>query len=280
MTIGATRAERGSTFAKLHDAGCFVIANAWDAGSARVLVALGYKALATTSAGFARSLGRPDYLAGRDAVLAHCSELCAAVDAPVSADLENGFGDAPETAADTIRLAAQTGLCGGSIEDFTGDPADPIYDLGLARERIRAASEAARAAPHRFMLTARAENYLRGRVDLADTIARLQAYQEAGADVLFAPGLRTSDEVRAVCGAVDRPVNILRGPWAEKLSVPEIAALGVRRISVGGMLHTAAMTGMIAAAREMLDQGGFGWADHLVSGRDLDLLLAAGASQS
>lgn len=270
--------KKAQQFLALHQGpGAFLIANAWDRGSARMLAALGFLAIATTSAGFARSMGDTDYTAGREAVLAHCRDLCSAVAVPVSADLENGFGHAPEACAETIRLAAATGLSGGSIEDATGDPADPIYPKEVAVERVRAAAEAARSLPHRFLLTARAENFLHGRPDLGDTIARLQAFQEAGADVLFAPGLRTAEDIRTVCAAVDLPVNVLRGPGVGVETVSELAALGVRRISVGNLFHSAAMSGMLEAARQVFDQGRFDFAVKIATGADLDRLLRNGA---
>jgi 2-methylisocitrate lyase-like PEP mutase family enzyme len=274
-----TQAEKAADFAALHAApGCFVIPNPWDAGSARLLAGLGFKALTTTSAGYARSLGVTDYQAGREHVLEHIRLMAPATDLPLAADLENGFGHAPQDCADTIRLGAEAGLVGGSIEDATGDPAAPIYDIAAATDRIRAAAEAARALPFKYMLVARAENYLRGRSDLADTIKRLQAYQEAGADVLFAPGLDTSEEVRAVCAAIDRPFNIMRGPRKEMLTVPQIAALGVKRISLGGMMHMAAMSAMIAAAREIAEAGTFSFGAGLVPGGEFDSLLNKGAA--
>jgi 2-methylisocitrate lyase-like PEP mutase family enzyme len=270
--------QNATRFESLHKGpGAFVIANAWDRGSARVLAGLGASAIATTSAGLARSLGDTDYTAGRQAVLEHCASLCAAVAVPVSADLENGFGDDPGTCAETIRLAAATGLCGGSIEDASGDPSQPIYPLEFAVERVRAAAAAARAAPHRFLLTARAENYLHGRPDLADTIARLQAFQDAGADVLFAPGLSTAEDIRTVCASVDRPVNVLRSPNVAAATVEELGALGVRRISVGALFHSAAMSGLVDAAREVLETGGFGFSSALTPGAEIDRLLKSGA---
>jgi 2-methylisocitrate lyase-like PEP mutase family enzyme len=271
-----SQAEKAAEFAALHAApGCFVIPNPWDAGSARILAALGFKALTTTSAGFARSTGVKDYGVTRALVIEHARALCAATDLPVAADLEDGFGWKPEDCARTIREGAAAGLVGGSIEDWTGDSSHPIYAIEAAADRIRAAAEAARALPFKFMLVARAENYLRGNTDLKDTIKRLQTYQEAGADVLFAPGVATSDELRTLCSSVDRPVNILRGPRESMLSVAEVGRLGVKRISVGNLLHSAAMTGFLAAAREMLE-GTFNFSTGVVSGKELDQLLMAG----
>lgn len=274
-----TQAQKAAEFEALHKApGCFVIPNPWDPGSARILAALGFKALTTTSAGYARSIGVTDYKAGRYNVIDHIRLMAPAVDVPLAADLENGFGDAPEDCAETISLGAEAGLVGGSIEDATGDKSNPIYDIGLAAERIRASAEAARKLPFKFMLVARAENHLHGRTDLAETIKRLQVYQEAGADVLFAPGLATAEDIRTVCKSIDRPFNIVRGPRNEMLSVDEVAALGVKRISLGGMMHTAAMSRFLAAAKEIAEQGTFGFAKGLASGAEIDGLLNKGAA--
>ena len=269
--------EKAQAFAALHATGCFVIPNPWDRGSARVLAALGFQALTTTSAGYARSLGVSDYNAGRDHVLAHVRDLAPATDLPLAADLENGFGHRPEDCAETIRLSAEAGLVGGSIEDATGE-ADTIYEIAAAADRIRAAAEATRALPFKFMLVARCENHLHGRNDLKDTIARLQAYQEAGADVLYAPGLSTAEEIEEVCRSVDRPVNVVGGLGANPLSVEALAALGVRRVSAGSFLHSAAMTGFIRASEE-LRAGTFGFVGSLVSGREVDGLLVSGAAK-
>lgn len=229
-----TQSEKGAAFAALHvRTGAFIIPNPWDIGTARLLAHLGFEALATTSAGYAFSMGRRDGTIGRDETLAHVTALVSATHLPVSADLENGFGDAPETVAETIKLAAATGLVGGSIEDVTGRTGSPLYEIGHAAERIRAAAEVARKLPFRFTLTARAENYLVGRPDLHDTIKRLQAYQEAGADVLYAPGLKTKDDIAAVVGSVDCPVNVIMGLQGVQLSAATLSALGVKRISVG-----------------------------------------------
>ncbi|MDZ4760892.1 MAG: isocitrate lyase/phosphoenolpyruvate mutase family protein [Alphaproteobacteria bacterium] len=272
-----TQAEKAADFAALHAApGAFVIPNPWDPGSARILAALGFKALATTSAGFARSIGVTDYQAGRDSVIEHIRQMAPAVDIPLSADLENGFGHDPATCAETIRLGAEAGLVGGSIEDASGDKAAPIYEIAYAAERMRAAADAARALPFRFMLTGRAENYLHGRPNLADTIRRCQAYQEAGADVLFAPGLATAEDIRTLCAEVDRPVNVMRGPRGQLLNVTELEELGVKRISLGGLMHVAAMTGMIEAAREIAATGSFGFANGLAAGSEVDTLLTVG----
>ena len=274
-----TQAEKAAAFEALHKApGAFVIPNPWDPGSARLLAGLGYKALTTTSAGYARSIGYTDYNAGRAAVMEHIRAMAPMIDIPLAADLEDGFGATPEDCAETIRQGAEAGLVGGSIEDFTGDRADPIHSIEAAADRIRAAAEAARSLPFRFMLCARAENYLHGRADLADTIARLQAYQEAGADVLFAPGLNTADEVREVCRSIDRPFNVMRGPRKEQLTVDQLGALGVKRISTGGLMHAVAMSSMIAAAKEMLDPGTFGFTATMPHAAEIDALLAKGAA--
>lgn len=275
-----TQAEKAAAFEALHKApGVFIIPNPWDSGSARLLAGIGYKALTTTSAGYARSIGYSDYNAGRAAVIEHIRLMAPSVDIPLAADLEDGFGPRPEDCAETIRQGAEAGLVGGSIEDFTGDRSNPIHSIAAAADRIRAASEAARKLPFKFMLCARAENYLHGRADLADTIARLQAYQEAGADVLFAPGLNTSDEVREVCRSIDRPFNIVRGPRKETLTVAQVGALGVKRISTGGMMHAVAASAMIGAAKEMLEQGTFEFTKAMPHAGEIDALLAKGAAR-
>ena len=279
--MAKTQAQKAADFEALHKSpGVFVIPNPWDVGSARILAALGFKAMTTTSAGYARSIGFPDYNAGRENVMAHIRAIAPMVDVPLAADLEDGFGPKPEDCAETIRQGAEAGLVGGSIEDFTGDRGDPIYSIEAAAERVRAAAEAARKLPFKFMLCARAENYLNGRQDLADTIKRLQAYQEAGADVLFAPGLNTSDEVREVCRSIDRPFNIVRGPRKEMLTVDEVGALGVKRISTGGMMHAVAMSAMIEAAREMAAGGTFGFSQRMPAAAEIDPLLMAGANKT
>jgi 2-methylisocitrate lyase-like PEP mutase family enzyme len=277
MTQAKTQAQKAADFEALHQApGCFVIPNPWDRGSARVLAALGFKALTTTSAGYARSIGVVDYKAGREHVIEHIRDMAPAVDIPLAADLENGFGPRPEDCAETIRQGAAAGLVGGSIEDFTGDKSDPIFPIDKAAERVWAAAEAAKKLPFKFMLCARAENYLRGREDLADTIKRLQAYQEAGADVLFAPGLTTSEEIRAVCKAVDRPFNVMRGPRKEMLSVAQLAELGVKRVSLGGFLQAAAMASLIEAARELATAGTFEFTKRMSAAAEIDTLLTKG----
>jgi len=239
--------------------------NAWDAGSARLLASLGFEALATTSSGFAATLGRRDGTVTRDEALEHGRQLAAAVDIPVSADTEDGFADDPAGVAETVRLACGTGLAGCSVEDFTRRDDDPIHDIGLATERIAAAAEAAHAGPTRIVLTARAENHIHGRPDLADTITRLQAYQQAGADVLFAPGLRALDDVRSVVSSVDRPVNVLVVPGCP--TVDELAAAGVARISVGGSFAFTSYAALVAAATELRESGTYGYAAPLADAR-------------
>jgi len=271
----ATQAEKGKTFRALHERkSAFIIPNPWDVGTARMLEHLGFEALATTSMGFALSIGKQDNAAGRDAVLAHAVALTSATNLPISADLENGFGDAPEAAAETIRLAAKAGLVGGSIEDSTGRSDNPIYERGHAVDRVRAAVAAARSAPFPFTLTARAENYLHGRPDLKDTIRRLQAFQEAGADVLYAPGLTSKEDIAELVRSVDRPVNVLMGLQGVRLSLAELSAIGVRRISVGSGLYRIAHAAFLRAAREMHDAGTFtAFANEPISGREIGKLL-------
>lgn len=268
-----TQKERAERFKALHGRpGAFVIPNPWDAGSARLLAGLGFEALATTSAGFANTLGRPDGRVTRDEAIEHCRALSAATDLPVSADLENCFADDPEEAAATILLGAGAGLVGGSIEDYTGDPSNPIYDFGLAVERVHAAAEAARALDFPFTLTARAENLLHGRPDLDDTIRRLQAFEAAGADVLYAPALTTLEEVRLVSGALGRPLNVL-APMVRGATVAELADAGAKRLSLGGALARAALTALLRAGAEMRERGSFGWAEGLVPSGDITRLL-------
>lgn len=271
-----TQAEKGSAFRALHQRDrAFIIPNPWDVGTARLLARLGFEALATTSAGYAFSVGQRDNTIGRDNMMAHVAAIASATDLPVSADLENGFGDAPETVAETIRLAALAGLVGGSIEDATTRPADPIYDHQRAVERVRAAVEAARSLLFPFTLTARAENYLVGRPDLKDTIKRLQAYQEAGADVLYAPGLTSKKDIAALVRSVDRPVNVVMGLQGVQLSLAELSEMGVKRISVGSALSRAALGAFLRAAREMRERGTFTFADEAVSFREISALFDA-----
>lgn len=251
---------KGIAFAKLHEAGSFVMPNPWDAGTARVLAGLGFAALGTTSGGLAFALGRQDgaNLVSRDETLRNVAEIAAATDLPVSADLENGFGDLPDDVAETIRLAAAAGAVGGSIEDATGRPDMPIYAFDSAVERVAAAVAAARSLPFPFTVTARAENFLHGRPDLDDTISRLRAYEQAGADVLYAPALPDAEAIRRVCAAVRKPVNVLATGQALTLSVAELAGLGARRVSLGSALPRAAVTAVVAAAREVAEAGTFG----------------------
>jgi 2-methylisocitrate lyase-like PEP mutase family enzyme len=271
-----TQAEKGAAFRALHMRdGAFIIPNPWDAGTARLLAHLGFEALATTSAGFAFSIGQQDNTVDRREMMAHVSAIVSATDLPVSADLENGFGDSPETVAETIRLAAATGLAGGSIEDMSRQPGHPIYEHEHAVERVRAAAAVVRKLPFAFTLTARAENYLAGRPDLPDTIRRLQAYQEAGADVLYAPGLKSREEIAAVVSSVDRPVNVVMGLQGVQLSRAELSAIGVRRISVGSALSRAALGAFLRAAREMREHGTFGFAEEAASYRELNAMFAA-----
>jgi len=263
--MSTTQAERAERFRALHArAGAFVIPNPWDAGTARILAALGFEALTTTSAGLAFALGRRDGagIVTRDEALANAKSIVDATDLPVAADLENGYGDEPEAAAKTIRLAGEAaGLVGGSIEDATGEPAHPIYELGHAVDRVRAAAEAARALPYPFVFVARAENFLHGRPDLADTIRRLQAFEAAGADALYAPGLTRAEDIRSVCQSVGKPVNVL---MASAFSVKDLAALGVKRISVGSALSRAALGAFVRAAREIREHGTFRFATEAI----------------
>ena len=269
-----TQSEKGAAFRALHERpGAFIIPNPWDAGTARLLAHLGFEALATTSMGYAFSAGQLDNTIDRDQMMGHLEAIVAATELPVSADLGNGFGDAPQVTAETIRRAAAAGVVGGSIEDATGNPDRPIYDLEQAAERVRAAAEAARTLPFTFTLTGRAENYLHGRPDLADTIRRLQAYQEAGADVLYAPGLATRDDIAAVVSSVDRPVNVVMGLRGVQLGVAELAAIGVKRISVGSALARAALGAFLRGAREMREQGTFTFADAAANPREISAIF-------
>ncbi len=256
-----TREQKYDSFRALHERpGAFVIPNPWNAGTARILAALDFEALATTSAGYAFSVGRRDSTAGltRDEILENAKSIVEATPLPVSADLEDGFGSSPETCAQTIRLASQIGLVGGSIEDATGDPKEPIYEFSLAVKRVAAAAKASR--DYRILLTARAENFLHGRPDLGDTIRRLRAFAEAGADVLYAPGLPSLEAIGEVCRSVSKPVNVVMGLKGATYSVAELAAAGVKRIGVGGSFARAALGAFARAAREVKDQGTFTYA--------------------
>ena len=269
--MAASQSEKATRFRALHQGpGAFVIPNPWDAGSARILAGLGFEALATSSGASAGILGRRDGKVTREEALAHARAIVGATDLPVSADLEKGFGDAPAVAAETIRLAAEVGLVGGSIEDATGDKDKPLYDLSQAAERVAAAVQAARALPFPFTLTARAENYLRGNPNLDDTIKRLQAFEKAGADVLFAPGLPDLESVRAVCAAISKPFNFMVGIKGKSFSVAELTAAGVKRISLATSLYREAMSGLVNAAREVKDKGTFGYLARSLSTPELN----------
>lgn len=265
-----TQAEKGIAFRALHERKqAFIIPNPWDIGSARLLAHMGFEALATTSMGYAFSVGKTDGAVGRDEMIAHVGELARATDLPVSADLENCYADEPKAAAETIKLAAAAGVVGGSIEDSTGRAEQPIYEFGQAVDRVRAAVAAARSLPFTFTLTARAENYLHGRPDLNDTIKRLQAYQEAGADVLYAPGLRSKEDIAAVLSSLDRPVNVLMGLQGVLLTLDELSKMGARRISVGSALQRTALGAFLRGAREMREKGTFTFANEAVNPREI-----------
>lgn len=266
-----TQYEKAQHFHALHARDeAFIIPNPWDRGSARLLAQAGFEALATTSAGCAFSLGLRDNQVGRERMMAHVAELDSATELPLSVDLENGFGHDPETVAEAIRMTAAAGAVGGSIEDATGDPQHPLYDLDHAVARIRAAAQAARALPFPFTLTARAENFLVGKPDLDDAIARLRAYQDAGADVLYAPGLRTLEQIETVLRAVDRPINVLANAGFDRNT---LSRMGVRRISVGGALTRAAYGALLRAIREMREQGSFGFYNEAVPHGDLQKMF-------
>jgi 2-methylisocitrate lyase-like PEP mutase family enzyme len=272
--MSTTQAEKAERFRALHARpGVFVIPNVWDGASACMMAGLGFESLATSSSACAATLGKHDGGITRDEALAHARAIIAACDLPVSADLEQGFADQPEAVAETIRRAAAVGLVGGSIEDASGDARTPIYDFELAVERVAAAAEAARRLPFPFMLTARTENYFHGRADLDDTLRRLQAFERAGADVLFAPGLPDLAAVRAVCSALSKPVNFMVGIRGRSFSVAELADAGVRRISLSTSLYRAAMTGLYAAAREVQGSGTFGYLETIIGGAQLDGFL-------
>jgi 2-methylisocitrate lyase-like PEP mutase family enzyme len=274
--MSISQGDKATRFRALHgQPGAFVIPNPWDAGSARVLAGLGFAALATSSGACAGTLGRRDGKVTREEALAHARAIVGATNLPVSADLEKCFGDAPSMVAETIRLAAEAGLVGGSVEDATGDATRPLYDLGQATERVAAAAEAARSLRFPFTLTARAENFLRGHPSLDDTIARLQAFERAGADVLFAPGLPDLAAVRAVCAAVSKPVNFMVGIRGKSFTVAELEAAGVKRISLATSLYRMAMTGLLGAAREVKDTGTFGYLDHSVPTQELNAFMEA-----
>ena len=266
--------QKATRFRALHDApATFVIPNPWDVASAQILAGLGFQALATSSAASACAIGRKDHQLTRDETLAHAQTIVDATDLPVSADLGKGFGDSPEVVAETIRRAAGAGLVGCTIEDASGDSARPLYDLSLAVDRIAAAAEAAHALSFPFIVTARAHNFAFANPNLDDTINRLKAYEKAGADVLFAPGLPDLDSVRAVCGALSKPFNFMVGIKGKSFSVDELAAAGVKRISLATSLYRAAMTAFLNAAREIRDSGQFTFLDHAVPTSDLTQLM-------
>jgi 2-methylisocitrate lyase-like PEP mutase family enzyme len=271
-----TQADKARQFEQLHKGpGAFVIPNPWDAGSARILQALGFKALTTTSAGLAFTLGRRDARGAitRKETLANCRAIVEATDLPVAADLENGYGDSPKDCAETIRLAGEAGLVGGSIEDSTDNPSKPVYDYQHAVDRVAAAAEAARRLPFHFMLVGRAENYLHGRRDLDDTVRRLQGFEAAGADVLYAPGLTSAEDIRAVCASVRKPVNVVMGLKSSPFTVAQLESLGVRRVSVGSALNRTALGAFIAGARELIEHGTFKFADNAISFADANAFM-------
>jgi 2-methylisocitrate lyase-like PEP mutase family enzyme len=268
--------EKALAFRGLHERpGIFIIPNPWDAGTAKLLAALGFEALATSSLGLANMLGRADSTVSRADTISNCRTIAAATDLPVNADLENCFADEPEAAAETIRLAAEAGVVGGSIEDFTGDRANPIYDFDLAVARVRAAVAVARSLPIPFMLTARAENLIRGRPDMDDTIRRLQAYEAAGADVLYAPGLKTVAEVRHVVSALQRPFNIVSGWLDPDITAAQLAEAGAKRISVGGALSRLALATFVNAGRAMREEGSFGWMREMMATAEIRRMFEA-----
>jgi 2-methylisocitrate lyase-like PEP mutase family enzyme len=270
-----TQVEKGQIFAALHERdGAFIIPNPWDVGTARLLTQLGFEALATTSAGYSFSMGQRDNSITRIDMMAHVATIAAATELPVSADLENGFGDSPEFVAETIRLAARAGLVGASIEDMSRHTDRPIYEFGAALDRVRAAAEVVRDLPFAFTLTARAENYLAGCPDLGDTIKRLQAYQTAGADVLYAPGIISKDDIATIVKSVDRPVNVVMGLQGVQLSLTELSALGVKRVSVGSALSRAALGAFLRAAHEMREHGTFTFAEQAVGYGDINAMLS------
>jgi 2-methylisocitrate lyase-like PEP mutase family enzyme len=273
-----TQAEKAAAFRALHERpGAFIIPNPWDAGTAKLLASLGFEALATTSLGLSNSLGRPDGagVVSREEVLDNCRLIAAATDLPVNADLENGYAHEPRAAAEMIRLASEAGIVGGSIEDATGDPQSPIYDFALAVERVQAAVETGRSLPVPFVLTARAENLLHGRPDLDDTIRRLQAFEKAGADVLYAPGLRDIPTIRTVVRAVGKPLNVVMSAADPAITQAQLAEAGVKRISVGGALSRLALAAFLKGAREMKDTGGFTWVRDTVPTKDLKAVFRA-----
>jgi 2-methylisocitrate lyase-like PEP mutase family enzyme len=278
-----TQAEKAAAFKALHERpGAFIIPNPWDAGTAKLLASLGFEALATTSMGLANTLGRVDGTGAVDPreVLDNCFAIAEATDLPVNADLENCYAHQPRAAAEMIRLAAEAGVVGGSIEDASGDPNNPIYDFQLAVERVHAAVETARSLPFPFMLTARAENLLHGRIDLDDTIKRLQAFEKAGADALYAPGLRDLATIRKVVASVSKPVNVLMGAADPSITLAQLTGAGVKRVSVGGALSRLALGAFLKGAREMKETGGFTWIRDIVPVKDLKAVFTAAPSPS
>ena len=272
-----SQAEKAAAFRALHERpGAFIIPNPWDAGTAKLLAALGFEALATTSLGLANMLGRADSAVSRAEVIANCRAIAEATDLPVNVDLENCFAHAPAAAAEAIGLAAEAGAVGGSIEDSTGDAKNPIYEFDLAVARVRAAADLAHSLPVPFLLTARAENLLHGRNDMADTIRRLQAYEAAGADVLYAPGLRNLDEVRHVTGALKRPFNVVTGWLDPAITAAQLADAGAKRISVGGALSRLALAAFVNAGRAMKDGGSFAWMGDMMAFAEVRKMLGAG----
>jgi 2-methylisocitrate lyase-like PEP mutase family enzyme len=271
-----TQTEKAQSFRALHErSGIFIMPNPWDAGTAKLFASLGFEALATTSLGFASSRGRTDgtLSVSREELIANCREIASATDLPVNADLENGYADNPEEAATILRLAADAGVVGGSIEDSTGDPARPIYDFDLAVKRVAAAARVAHSLPFPFMLTARAENYLHGRLDLDDTIRRLQAFAAVGADVLYAPGLRDLETIRRVVVAVPKPLNVVMSAADPEITAQQLADVGVKRISVGGALSRLAFAAVRDAAVAMRDSGSFRWVRDALPGKDLKAIF-------
>jgi 2-methylisocitrate lyase-like PEP mutase family enzyme len=271
-----TQAERARAFRALHERqGIFIMPNPWDAGTAKLFASLGFEAVATTSLGLASSLGRVDGTLSitREELIANCRTIAEATDLPVNADLENGYADDPEEAASIIRLAAEAGVVGGSIEDATGDAAKPIYDFDLAVERVAAAARVARSLPFPFTFTARAENYLHGRPDFDDTVRRLRAFAAAGADVLYAPGLRDLTTIRRLVAALPKPVNVVMGMIDPQITVRELGDAGVKRVSIGGALARRAYAAVREAAIAMRDTGSFQWVRDAMPGKDLNAIF-------
>ena len=274
--MSITQAERARAYRALHERpGMFLMPNPWDAGTAKLFASLGFEALATTSLGLASSLGRVDgtLSVSREELIANCRQIASATDLPLNADLENGYADDPDEAAEIFKLAAEAGVVGGSIEDATGDAARPIYDFDLAVKRVAAAARVAHSLPFPFTFTARAENYLHGRPDFDDTVRRLRAFAEAGADVLYAPGLRDLATIRRLVAAVPRPVNIVMGMIDPEITVPQLAEAGVKRVSIGGALARRAYAAVRDAAISMRDAGSFRWVREAMPGKELNAIL-------